>query len=94
VSRNEIFATCGLGRVGVTDVASLEARINAALDEVRPGILDDGGDVWLVRVDGAVALVQMVGACGGCAMATATLKGAIETAVKQRCPEIEEVEQV
>ena len=74
--------------------ATLEARVNEALEEVRPGILRDGGDVWLIRVDGPVALVQMVGACGGCAMATATLKGAIETAVKSRCPEIEAVEQV
>ncbi len=64
------------------------------LDEVRPGIVRDGGDVWLIRVEEPVAFVQMVGACGGCAMATATLKGAIETAVRARCPEIEHVEQI
>ena len=68
--------------------------MNAALDEVRPAILRDGGDVWLITVADHVAYVQMVGACGGCAMATATLKGAIETVVRKRCPEIERVEQL
>jgi len=79
---------------GVIETAELAERINAALDEVRPGILADGGDVWLVRVADRVAYVQMVGACGGCAMSTATLKGAIETVVRARCPNIERVEQL
>lgn len=77
----------------MTEQPTLESRVNAALDEVRPAIHRDGGDVWLIRIDGGVALVQMVGACGGCMMATTTLKGAIEAAVLARCPEIERVEQ-
>lgn len=76
------------------ETATLEARLTAALDEVRPAIHRDGGDVWLIEVAEDIAYVQMVGACGGCAMATATLKGAIETAVRARCPEISRVEQV
>jgi Fe-S cluster biogenesis protein NfuA len=36
----------------------------------------------------------MVGACGGCSMAEATLKGAIEVAIRNRCPEIDRVEQL
>jgi Fe-S cluster biogenesis protein NfuA len=90
--RNECGLKRGLG--SVIDATTLDARIRAALDEVRPGIVRDGGDVWLIRVEEPVAFVQMVGACGGCAMATATLKGAIETAVRARCPEIEHVEQI
>ncbi len=78
----------------VIETANLAERINAALDEVRPGIQRDGGDVWLVRVADRVAYVQMVGACGGCAMSTATLKGSIETVVRARCPDIERVEQL
>ena len=73
---------------------TLPERINAALDEVRPGIRADGGDVWLIRVEKRVAYVQMVGACGGCAMSTATLKLAVEQTVRERCPEIERVEQL
>jgi Fe-S cluster biogenesis protein NfuA len=69
----------------------IQARIEAALDEVRPAIARDGGDVWLVRVDGSVAYVQMVGACGGCSMVETTLKVAIERVVLERCPDISAV---
>jgi Fe-S cluster biogenesis protein NfuA len=74
--------------------ATLAQRVEAALDIVRPGIHADGGDVWLVGIDGTVASVQMIGACGGCAAATATLKFAIEATVIANCPEITAVEQV
>ncbi|GAC1299408.1 MAG: NifU family protein [Vulcanimicrobiaceae bacterium] len=76
------------------DTTTLEGRVNAALDVVRPGIHRDGGDVWLIRIDERIAYVQMVGACGGCPMSTATLKGAIERVVVEQCPEIERVEQL
>ncbi len=78
----------------MTVAPTLEARLETALDEIRPAILRDGGDVWLIRVDGAVAYVQLIGACGGCPMSNATLKGGIETAVRAHCPEIERVEQI
>jgi len=45
---------------------TVENRIEAALDRIRPAIRRDGGDVWLIKVDDAVAYVQMIGACGGC----------------------------
>ncbi len=54
----------------------------------------DGGEVWLLRVENNVAFVQMLGACGGCAMANSTLKMGIEQAVKSEVPEIESVEQI
>ncbi len=72
----------------------VEARVEAALDKVRPLIQGDGGDVWLVRVEGATAYVQMLGACGGCAASNMTLKGAIEAVVCSDVPEIKEVLQV
>lgn len=74
--------------------APVEQRIEAALDRVRPGIHADGGDVWLIKVEDGVAYVQMLGACGSCAMSTATLKMAIEATVKDLCPEITAVEQI
>lgn len=73
---------------------TLEQRINRALDKVRPVIQADGGEVWLVRVDGPTAYVQMLGACGGCPASTMTLKGAIEVVVCSDVPEITSVEQV
>jgi len=74
--------------------STIEERVNAALDKVRPGIAMDGGEVWLVRVTGSTAYVQMLGACGGCAAASMTLKGAIELVVTSDVPEITEVLQV
>lgn len=73
---------------------TLEARIERALDRVRPAIHRDGGDVWLVRIEGDVAFVQMIGACGGCPASNATLKGGIEAVVREDVPEIRTVEQV
>jgi Fe-S cluster biogenesis protein NfuA len=81
----------------VTDTMTaetIEARVNRALDKVRPLIQGDGGDVWLVKVEGDRAYVQMLGACGGCAASNMTLKGAIEAVVTSDVPEIIEVLQV
>lgn len=74
--------------------ASIEARVNAAIDKVRPGILADGGEVWLIKIEDGVAFVQMLGACGGCPASTMTLKGAIEAIVTAEVPEIHEVVQI
>ena len=73
---------------------SIEARVNQALDKVRPLIQADGGEVWLIRVDGSTAYVQMLGACGGCPASNVTLKSAIEAVVTADVPEITEVLQV
>lgn len=75
-------------------LASVEERVNAALDKVRPGIAMDGGEVWLVKVEEGVAYVQMLGACGGCPASMMTLKGAIEAIVVADVPEIKEVLQI
>ena len=73
---------------------TIESRIEAALDRIRPMIRRDGGDVWLIKVEDDVAFVQMIGACGGCPASNATLKGGIEAVVREDVPEIRTVEQV
>jgi Fe-S cluster biogenesis protein NfuA len=73
---------------------SIEERVNVALEKVRPGIALDGGEVWLIRIQGDIAFVQMLGACGGCPASNMTLKGAIEAVVTTEVPEIREVVQV
>lgn len=73
---------------------TIEGRIEAALDRIRPAIRRDGGDVWLVNVQDGVAYVQMIGACGGCAASQQTLKGGIEAVVREDVPEIRSVEQL
>lgn len=71
---------------------SLRTRIEDALDRIRPALQADGGDVELVEVDGGIARVKMVGACGGCPMSMMTLKAGIEVAIIDAVPEIRAVE--
>lgn len=83
-------------RSGVISVAeeTLFQRVDSALDQIRPAIRMDGGDVELVDVEGGIAKVRMVGACGGCPMSTMTLKMGIERAIRQQVPEVKAVEAV
>jgi Fe-S cluster biogenesis protein NfuA len=73
---------------------TIESRIETALDRIRPAIRQDGGDVWLIKVERDVAYVQMLGACGGCPASHMTLKGGIEAVVREDVPEIAQVVQV
>ena len=78
----------------IETTTELSDRVERALARVRPAILADGGDVWFIKAEDGVAYVQMLGACGSCAMSTATLKQAIERAVLEECPELRAVEQI
>jgi NifU-like protein len=60
------------------------ALIQAVLQEVRPVLLADGGDVDLYDLEGDVVKVILKGACGSCDSSTATLKNAIETRLRER----------
>ncbi len=71
-------------------------RIERALDQIRPAIRMDGGEVEVVNFDqdsGMVSL-KMLGACGGCPMSTMTLKMGIERALRQSVPEVKAVQAV
>ncbi len=66
-------------------------RVEEVLNQIRPALIRDGGNVELVDVNDGVVNVRLTGACGGCAMATMTLKMGIERTLKQEIPEIKEV---
>jgi ATP-binding protein involved in chromosome partitioning len=70
---------------------TIEQKVRAALDEIRPVLQADGGDLELVSVEGATARVRLKGACSGCPSATATLRNVVEEKVREHCPEIERV---
>jgi Fe-S cluster biogenesis protein NfuA len=70
---------------------SLEERVRVAIDEVRPAVRMDGGDVELVRVEGDVVVVRLSGACHGCPMASSTLADFVGERVKLYAPEISRV---
>jgi Fe-S cluster biogenesis protein NfuA len=67
-------------------------KVKQVIDEIRPFLKADGGDVELVEVteDGKVKL-KLLGACGTCPMSTMTLKMGIEKRLKERVPEVKEV---
>ena len=73
---------------------SIESRVQKALNEIRPQIQADGGDVELVAVEKTTVKVRLVGACAGCPMSAMTLKQGVESLIKQRVPEILKVEAV
>ncbi|MFY9398212.1 MAG: NifU family protein [Desulfomonilia bacterium] len=70
-------------------------KVEQALDKTRSLLRRDGGDVELVDVtDDGVVQVRLKGACGGCPMATMTLKGYLERLLKSEVPEVKSVQQV
>jgi len=73
----------------------MRERVREVIDEIRPMLQADGGDVELVEVsaDGVVK-VRLTGACGGCPMSQVTLSRGIESRLKASIPEVSRVESV
>jgi Fe-S cluster biogenesis protein NfuA len=76
-------------------VRLMKERVLAVIDEIRPNLQADGGDIELVEVtvDGIVR-VRLQGACSGCPGAAMTLKMGVESLLKRRIPEVKSVEKV
>lgn len=73
----------------------LRERVESALNEVRPSLQADGGNVELVDVtDDGVVKVKLQGACAGCPMSQMTLSQGIERHLKEIVPEVKRVEAV
>jgi len=69
-------------------------KIQAVLDEIRPALQADGGDVEFIDYNDGIVTVRMQGACGSCPMSVMTLKQGIEARMKERIPEVVSVEQI
>ncbi len=69
----------------------MRTDIEMVLEKIRPAMQADGGDVELVDVEEGVVKVRLTGACGGCPMATVTLKNGIEALLKKEIPAVHEV---
>lgn len=73
----------------------LTLNIEKALEEIRPFLNSDGGDIKLVSIDGEKHVkVRFEGACIGCSVNHMTLKAGVETTIKKYAPQIETVENV
>ncbi len=71
---------------------TIRDRVEKVLEELRPRLQADGGDIELFEVDRGVVKVRLKGACAGCPMSTMTLKMGVEQYLKKKIPEIVRVE--
>jgi len=70
----------------------LREKVEKALDNIRPALKADGGDIELVDVTPrGVVKVRLTGACGGCPMSQMTLKMGVEKMLKKDVPEVKEI---
>ena len=75
-------------------LALTEKNVETVLDELRPYLMSGGGNVEIVELDGPIVRVRLQGACGSCPSSTMTLKMGIERRLRERIPEISEVQSV
>lgn len=70
----------------------LREKVLIALEEIRPFLAADGGDISLIDIeDDKIVKVQLQGACAGCSVNQMTLKSGVEMTIKKHAPQIEEV---
>jgi Fe-S cluster biogenesis protein NfuA len=79
----------------VAEQTQLLDRINAALDEVRPHLAVDGGNIEVVEItEDMSVLIKWLGNCEFCSMSAMTMRAGIEQAIKSRVPEIKSVKAI
>ncbi len=69
----------------------MEEKVRAVIEELRPALQADGGDIEFIGLDGTVVKVRLQGACSGCPHAAITLKQGVEVRIREAIPEITEV---
>ena len=70
----------------------LKDKVMLALDEIRPFLAADGGDISLIDIaEDKIVTVQLQGACAGCSVNQMTLKSGVEMTIKKHAPQIEQV---
>jgi len=81
---------CGI----VTVTKTVREQVEQCIEEVRPQLQADGGDIELLEVENGVAKVKRKGACAGCPMSSMTLQWGVINCIKKRVPQIVKVEVV
>lgn len=73
-------------------MSKLIARVEAALQKIRPYLKSDGGDVRVLEIDkNQNAIIELLGNCGSCPISPMTLKASVEETIKKEVPEINSV---
>ncbi|MFN5030678.1 MAG: NifU family protein [Flavobacteriia bacterium] len=78
----------------MTENKELIEKVNNAIEQLRPFLNADGGDMELVEIIDGTVKVRLMGACSDCSMSMMTLKAGLEEAVKKVAPEIKAVEAI
>ena len=72
----------------------MREKVEKVIEEIRPFLQADGGNIELIDVQEGIVKVKLVGACGSCPMSQMTLKMGVERTLKQQVPEVKSVETV
>jgi len=70
---------------------SLTKKVESALEEIRPFLLSDGGDIALLSIKDNIVKVQLMGNCVSCTVNQMTLKNGVEMTIKKHAPQIKKV---
>ena len=69
----------------------MEEKIRKIIDELRPYLMNDGGNIEFIKYEDNIVYIKLSGACADCEMIDLTLKQGIEEAIKEEIPEVLEV---
>jgi Fe-S cluster biogenesis protein NfuA len=73
---------------------TVKEKVQKAIEEIRPRLQADGGDIELIDVKEGVVKVKLKGACAGCPMSTMTVQWGVENFLKKNIPEVKKVEAI
>ena len=68
-----------------------EQKIISIINELRPFLMNDGGNIEFIKYENNIVYIKMMGACANCHMLDLTLKEGIEAAIKEEVPTVKEV---
>lgn len=69
-------------------------KINNLLDELRPYLINDGGNIEFQKFEDGIVYIKMLGACSNCSLVDFTIKDGIETVLINEIPEVKQVKQI
>lgn len=72
----------------------IQAKVEKQLNEIRPYLISDGGDVEFVKFENGIVYIRMIGACSNCEYIDYTIKDNIESFLINEIPEVKEVKQI
>jgi Fe-S cluster biogenesis protein NfuA len=76
------------------EAPDLQHRVQQVLDNIRPYVQADGGDIELVDIVGGIVQIRLAGSCVGCMYSMMTLQAGVERMLKEQVPEVKAVEAV